>query len=132
MAKKKKSKKEKEPEIDISQKLENVKVLVSSNRAKEAIAYIYLIYNDIITKKFKKPRLAYQTIREYAITCVNELDQKPESIYPFIKKIEDIIYGGIEPTVKELNFTVQLFSNLYNDITGKALPTVPFGWLTLV
>jgi len=127
MAKKKKSKKEQELEIDISQKLENVKVLVSSNRAKEAIAYIYLIYNDIVTKKFKKPRLAYQTIREYAITCVNELGQKPESIYPFIKKIEDIIYGGIEPTVKELNFTVQLFSNLYNDITGKALPTVPFG-----
>ena len=126
MAKKKKSKKGQETEIDISQKLENVKVLVSSNRAKEAIAYIYLIYNDIITKKFKKPRLAYQTIREYAITCVNELGQKPESIYPFIKKIEDIIYGGIEPTGKELNFAVQLFSNLYNDITGKALPTVSF------
>ncbi len=127
MAKKKKSKKGQETEIDINQKLENVKVLVSSNRAKEAIAYIYLIYNDIITKKFKKPRLAYQTIREYAITCVNELGQKPESIYPFIKKIEDIIYGGVEPTVKELNFAVQLFSNLYNDITGKVLPTVPFG-----
>jgi hypothetical protein len=127
MAKKKKSKKGKETEIDVSQKLENVKVLVSSNRAKEAIAYIYLIYNDIITNKFKKPRLAHQTIREYAITCVNELGQKPESIYPFIKKIEDIIYGGVEPTVKELNFAVQLFSNLYNDITGKVLPTVPFG-----
>ena len=126
MAKNKKSKKGLEPEIDISQKLENVKVLVSSNRAKEAIAYIYLIYNDLITKKFKKPRLAYQTIREYAITCVNELGQKPETIYPFIKKIEDIIYGGIEPTGKELNFAVQLFSNLYNDITGKALPTVSF------
>ena len=126
MAKKKKSKKGQETEIDISQKLENVKVLVSSNRAKEAIAYIYLIYNDLITKKFKKPRLAYQTIREYAITCVNELGQKPETIYPFIKKIEDIIYGGIEPTGKELNFAVQLFSNLYNDITGKALPTVSF------
>ncbi len=126
MAKKKKSKKEQETEIDVSQKLENVKVLVGSNRAKEAIAYIYLIYNDIITKKFKKPRLAYQTIREYAITCVNELGQKPESIYPFIKKIEDIIYGGIEPTGKELNFTVQLFSNLYNDITGNALPSVSF------
>jgi len=111
MAKKKKSKKNQEHEIDINQKLDNVKVLVDSNRAKEAIAYIYLIYNDIVTKKFKKPRLAYQTIREYAIKCVNELGQKPESIYPFIKKIEDIIYGGIEPTVKELNFTVQLFSN---------------------
>ena len=126
MAKKKKSKKGQETEIDVNQKLENVKVLVSSNRAKEAIAYIYLIYNDVITNKFKKPRLAYQTIREYAITCVNELGQKPESIYPFIKKIEDIIYGGIEPTGKELNFTVQLFSNLYNDITGKSLPTVSF------
>jgi len=127
MAKKKKSKKKQELEIDISQKLENVKDLVSSNRSKEAIAYIYIIYNDIVTKKFKKPRLAYQTIREYAITCVTELGQRPESIYPFIKKIEDIIYGGIEPTVKELNFTVQLFSNLYNDLTGKTLPTVPFG-----
>ena len=126
MAKKKKSKKGQETEIDISQKLENLKVLVSSNRAKEAIAYIYLIYNDVITNKFKKPRLAYQTIREYAIICVNELGQKPESIYPFIKKIEDIIYGGIEPTGKELNFAVQLFSNLYNDITGKVLPTVSF------
>lgn len=119
-----KKKKVPEPEVDIKQKFENVKVLVNTNRAKEAIAYIYLIYNDIITLKFKKPRLAYQTIREYAITCVNELGQKPETIYPFIKKIEDIIYGGVEPTNKELNFTVQLFSNLYNDVTGKNLPTV--------
>jgi len=126
MAKKKKSKKEQEPEVDIKQKFENVKVLVDTNRAKEAIAYIYLIYNDITTIKFKKPRLAYQTIREYAIRCVTELDQKPESIYPFIKKIEDIIYGGVEPTNKELNFTVQLFSNLYNDLTGKTLSTVSF------
>ena len=119
-----KSKKVPEPEVNIKQKFENVKVLVDSNRPKEAIAYIYLVYNDIITLKYKKPRLAYQTIREYAITCVNELGQKPETIYPFIKKIEDIIYGGIEPTSKELNFTVQLFSNLYNDVTGKTFPTV--------
>jgi hypothetical protein len=119
-----KSKKVPEPEVDIKQKFENVKVLVNTNRPKEAIAYIYLVYNDIITLKYKKPRLAYQTIREYAITCVNELGQKPETIYPFIKKIEDIIYGGIEPTTKELNFTVQLFSNLYSDVTGKNFPTV--------
>ena len=84
MARKKKSKKEQEPEVNIKQKFENVKTLTDSNRAKEAIAYIYLIYNDIITLKFKKPRLAYQTIREYAITCVNDLGQKPETIYPFI------------------------------------------------
>ena len=120
----KKSKKITEPEVDIKQKFENVKVLVDTHRPKEAIAYIYLVYNDIITLKYKKPRLAHQTIREYAIRCVNELGQKPEIIYPFIKKIEDIIYGGIEPTSKELNFAVQLFSNLYNDVTGKSFPTV--------
>ena len=122
----KKKKKLIEPEVDIRQKFDNVKVLVQSHRAKEAIAYIYLVYNDIITLKFKKPRLAHQTIREYAITCVNELDQKPESVYPLIKKIEDIIYGGIEPTSKEINFTVQLFSALYNEVTGKSMPAVSF------
>jgi len=123
MAKKKKKKKSAEPEIDIKQKFENVKVLVDTERPKEAIAYIYLVYDDLINVKFKKPRLTHQTIREYAIKCVNELEQKlkPESVYPFIKKIEDIIYGGVEPTTKELNFTIDLFSNLYNEITGKTV-----------
>ena len=122
MAKKKKKKKTPEPEINIKQKFDNVKILVETNRSKEAIAYIYLVYDDIITVKFRRPRLSHQTIREYAIACVNELEKKlkPESIYPFIKKIEDIIYGGIEPTNKELNFTVDLFSNIYNEITGKS------------
>ena len=117
----KKKKKIPEPEINIKQRFDNVKILVESNRPKEAIAYIYLVYDDIINIKFKKPRLVHQTIREYAIACVNELEKnlKPESVYPFIKKIEDIIYGGVEPTNKELNFAIDLFSNLYNEITGK-------------
>lgn len=118
----KKKKKQPEPEINIKQKFDNVKILVESNRPKEAIAYIYLVYDDLINIKFKKPRLTHQTIREYAIACVNELEKKlkPESIYPFIKKIEDIIYGGIEPTTKELNFTIDLFTNIYSEITGKS------------
>jgi len=118
----KKKKKQPEPEIDVKQRFDNVKVLVESNRPKEAIAYIYLVYDDIINIKFKKPRLAHQTIREFAILCVNELEKKlkPESVYPFIKKIEDIIYGGIEPTNKELNYAIDLFLNLYNEITGKS------------
>ena len=76
MAKKKKKKKAPEPEINIKQKFENVKVLVNTNRPKEAIAYIYLVYDDLINVKFKKPRLTHQTIREYAINCVNELEEK--------------------------------------------------------
>jgi len=118
----KKKKKKQEPEINIKQRFDNVKILVDSKRPKEAIAYIYLVYDDLINIKFKKPRLPYQTIREYAISCVNQLENKlkPESVYPFIKKIEDIIYGGVEPTTKELNFAIDLFTNLYKDITGKS------------
>ena len=114
-----KKKKGPEPELDIKQRLQNIKLLVQSNRPKEGIAYIYILYNDLIKHKYKKPRLAHQTIREYAITCVNELDQKPESVYPFIKTIEDIIYGGVEPTSRQYDNTIQLFSTLYKEITGK-------------
>lgn len=116
-----KKKKKTEPVFDIKQRLKNVKVLLESERPKEAIAYIYLIYNYVVNLKHKKPRLPYQTIREYAIICVNELEQKPESVYPFIKRIEDIIYGGLEPTKKEFEYTMQLFSTLYKEITNKSI-----------
>ena len=116
-----KKKKAPEPVFDIKQRIKNVKVLLESQRPKEAIAYIYLIYNYVVNLKHKKPRLPHQTIREYAIICVNELDQKPESVYPFIKKIEDIIYGGMEPTKKEFEYTMQLFSTLYKEITNKSI-----------
>lgn len=115
----KKKKKGAEPELNIKKRFENVKILIQTGRPKEAIAYIYLTYNDLVAIKHKKPRLPYQTIREYAITCVNELGQKPESIYPFIKKIEDIIYGGLEPTKKEFQYTIELFSTIYKEITNK-------------
>ncbi len=119
MARRSKKKKKGEPVFKINQKFENVKILVKSERPKEAIAYIYLTYADLVNIKYKKPRLPYQTIREYAIICVNELNQKPESVYTFIKRIEDIIYGGVEPGENEIKETTQLFSKLYNEITGK-------------
>ena len=119
MARKKKP--EPEPEvIDVKARFSNVKILIKTGRKKEAIAYIYLVYNDMVRRKYKKPRFAYQTIREYAITCVNELKVNPESTYKFVKKIEDIIYGGLEPTPKEFEFTIGLFSTLYKELTGRS------------
>ncbi|MFX1394958.1 MAG: hypothetical protein ACFFAH_15500 [Promethearchaeota archaeon] len=116
---KKKKKKKVEPEFNIKERFQNVKVLVDTNRPKEAIAYIYLVYCAVMDHKFKKPRLPYQTIREYAITVVNQLGQSPESTYSFVKHIEDIIYGGLEPTTNEINYTAKLFSTLYKEITKK-------------
>ena len=119
MPKKKKKKKKAEPEFNIKARFQNVKVLVETNRSKEAIAYIYLVYCAVMNHKFKKPRLPFQTIREYAITAVNQLGQPPESTYSFVKRIEDIIYGGLEPTKDEIKNTAQLFSTLYKEITKK-------------
>ncbi|MFX1493963.1 MAG: hypothetical protein ACFFBZ_06750 [Promethearchaeota archaeon] len=51
MVKVKKKKKEPEPELDVTQSFENVKVLVQTERSTEAIAYIYLVYNDLVRKK---------------------------------------------------------------------------------
>ena len=116
---KKKKKKKSEPEFNIKSRFQNVKVLVETNRPKEAIAYIYLVYCAVMDHKFKKPRLPHQTIREYAITAVNQLGQSPESTYSFVKHIEDIIYGGLEPTKNEINYTAKLFSTLYKEVTKK-------------
>jgi hypothetical protein len=113
------SRKEPVKKFDAKKKKENLKILIDSGRLKEAIAYVFLIYADLMKEKYDKPRLKHQTIREYAILCVNELEQKPEYVYPFVKQIEDIIYGGLEPTREQFGTTINLFSQIYNEIENK-------------
>lgn len=115
MARKKKA----EPALDIENKVENIKVLNQTNRMKEAIAYIYLIYTDLVRLKYGQPRKFFETIRDFAITCVTKLGQNPEAIYPFIQKIEETIYGGVDPTETDFKTTLNLFSKIYTEITGK-------------
>ena len=117
MARKKKSKDQ--PSFSIESKMNNVKVLNQTDRPKEAIAYLYLIYTDLMKTKHGQPRKFHETIRDYAITCVTKLGQNPENIYPFIQKIEEIIYGGVEPTEGQFKTTLDLFAKLYSEITGK-------------
>lgn len=105
--------------FDEERKKENLKILKETDRLKEAIAYTFLIYGDLIKEKYEKPRQVYQTIREYAITCVNECGVEPNLIYPFVKQVEDIIYGGKEPTEKEFENALNNFSELYREIMNK-------------
>ncbi len=115
-----KSKKKKgQPIFDIESKKRNIQVLNQTDRMKEAIAYIYLIYTDLIRQKYGQPRKFFETIRDFAITCVKKLGQNPESIYPFIQKIEETIYGGVEPTENDFKDTISLFSKIYTEMTGK-------------
>ena len=105
--------------FDEKRKKENLKILKETDRLKEAIAYTFLIYGDLIKEKYEKPRQVYQTIREYAITCVNKCGVEPSLIYPFVKQVEDIIYGGKEPTEKEFQSALNNFSELYSEIMNK-------------
>ena len=60
-----------------------------------------------------------ETIRDFAIISVKELNLNPASIYPFITKVEEIIYG--RPfKIKENDFydACGLFSPVYFELTG--------------
>ena len=46
------AKKEKIPSLNVNSRLKNVKILLSTQRVKEAIAYLYLIYTDLVAKIF--------------------------------------------------------------------------------
>ncbi len=115
----KKKKKKDQPTFDITHKIKNIQILNQSNRMKESIAYIYLIYTDLMRQKYGQPRKFFETIRDYAITSVTKLGQNPEIIYPFIQKIEETIYGGVEPNEADFKSTINLFSKIYTEITGK-------------
>ena len=60
-----------------------------------------------------------ETIRDFAIVSVRELNLKPTSIYPFIQRVEQLIYGPpYLVTEKDFYDTCGLFSPVYYELTG--------------
>ena len=102
--------------FNLSDKLRRVKVLQQTNRIKEAIAYIFLMFVDVLKDKFGpkvwRPSL---TMRELAIRLVKsrQVHMEPEKIYPFITHLEGVLYGGEPVTEAKLEETKQYFQNLY-------------------
>ena len=104
-------------------KLDKVRILFSTGRRREAIAYLYLIYTRLSQDKFGVGKKYSQTIRDYAIVMVKEMKQNPQKIYPFIQKVERAVYGGIPTTENVFNDVVHSFKVLYTDLTGKSMPS---------
>jgi hypothetical protein len=104
-------------------KLDNVKCLYRSNKAKEAIAYIYILYSKLAEFKWGLAKKATQSIRDYAIQLVKQKGQQPKNIYPFIQQVESIIYGGRQPSEESYTKTIQMFAVLYKELTGSELPS---------
>jgi hypothetical protein len=118
----KKEKAQKKEAFNLSAKLKNVRILEQTDRVKEAIAYLYIIYTDVAFQTFGIAKKVSQSIRDYAIVLVKEMQQNPQNVYPFIQKVEKTIYGGYPITPQIFQDVIQQFGVLYQEVTGKNLP----------
>ncbi len=117
-------KKETQETVNVSSKLENVKILYNTGRIKECIAYLYTIYTDLALQKYGVRKTFSQTIRDFAIIMVKQYGQDPANIYPFIQQIEKAIYGGY-PSTRELFLEiVESFKKIYREMSGSRLPSL--------
>ena len=106
--------------VELDPKIANLKILKDSGRLEESLSYLFnAIFMSLIDAKYNRTRKENETIRDFAIVSVKELKLTPAAIYPFIQKVEEIIYGKpFNITEKEFYQTCELFSPLYFELTG--------------
>ncbi len=106
--------------IPLESRIRNLIILKDTGRMEESLSYLFQsIYMELIKAKYGKIKNINETIRDFAIISVRDLKLNPASIYPFIQKIEQIIYA--RPfIIKDKDFyeAVALFSPIYYELTG--------------
>ncbi len=107
--------------VDKSAKFAIITMLYSQGRKREAIAYTYKIYTDLINEKYSLKRTSAQTLREFAIICVMKYGLDPLRVYPYISMVEDIIYGAYDVDRKIFDKAITLFGRIFQEITGVLL-----------
>ncbi|MHA1106778.1 MAG: hypothetical protein ACTSPN_13860 [Promethearchaeota archaeon] len=117
---KKKDKESRVVNLPLENRIKNLIILKETGRLEESLSYLFnAIYLDLVQAKFGKTRNDNETIRDFAIISVKELNLSPTSIYPFIQKVEEIIYA--KPyRISDNDFynTIELFSPIYHELTG--------------
>jgi len=106
--------------LPLESRILNLKILKDSGRLEESISYLFNgIYMELIKAKFGRIREDNETIRDFAIVSVKDLKLNPTSVYPFIQKIEEIIYAQpYQISDKQFYSTIELFSPVYFQLTG--------------
>jgi hypothetical protein len=106
--------------LPLESKIINLKILKDTGRLEESLSYLFnAIYMDLINAKFGRTRSDNETIRDFAIISVKNLKLSPTTLYPFIQKVEEIIYAKpFQITDKEFYNTINLFSPIYFELTG--------------
>ncbi|MFX1498660.1 MAG: hypothetical protein ACFFBH_14140 [Promethearchaeota archaeon] len=106
--------------LPLESKIRNLKILKDSGRLEESLSYLFnAIYMDLVNAKYGRARRRNETIRDFAIISVKDLNLNPTTIYPFIQKIEEIIYAKpFQIGEKDFYKTIELFSPIYFQLTG--------------
>ncbi|MFX1552746.1 MAG: hypothetical protein ACFFBV_02370 [Promethearchaeota archaeon] len=106
--------------LPLESKILNFKLLKDSGRLEESISYLFnAIYMDLVNAKYGRSRKENETIRDFAIISVKELKLTPAAMYPFIQKVEEIIYAKpFKITENDFYKTCDLFSPIYFQLTG--------------
>ncbi len=106
--------------LPLESKIINLKILKDTGRLEESLSYLFnAIYMDLINAKFGRIRSDNETIRDFAIISVKNLQLSPSTLYPFIQKVEEIIYAKpFQITDKEFYNAINLFSPIYFELTG--------------
>ncbi|MFX1573099.1 MAG: hypothetical protein ACFFB0_10150 [Promethearchaeota archaeon] len=106
--------------LPLESKLINLKILKDTGRLEESLSYLFnAIFMDLINAKYGRTRKETETIRDFAIISVKELKLTPAAIYPFIQKVEEVIYAKpFKITENDFYETCGLFSPIYFQLTG--------------
>jgi len=106
-------------EIPLEKKLENITILKDTDRREESVVYLFYIFLQLSEAKYGIIKQPNETINDYAIKCVKEMGLAPLLIYPFIKKIEQILYGsGGKISEEDFKEIFSQFIALFYDFTG--------------
>ncbi|MHA1292242.1 MAG: hypothetical protein ACTSQJ_06190 [Promethearchaeota archaeon] len=106
--------------LPLENKIRNLKILKDTRRLEEAISYLFdAIFMELINAKYNKRRKISETIRDFAIISVKECNLSPTAIYPFIQRIEKVIYDRpFTITDRDFYDVCGLFSPIYFELTG--------------
>ncbi len=117
---KRQEKESKVVDLPLESKLINLKILKDTGRLEESLSYLFnAIFMDLINAKYGRTRKETETIRDFAIISVKELKLTPAAIYPFIQKVEEVIYAKpYKITDNDFYETCGLFSPIYFQLTG--------------
>jgi hypothetical protein len=106
--------------VPLEGRIRNLKILKETGRMEESLSYLFQsIYMELINGKYGRRITETETIRDFAIISVKDLNLNPATIYPFIQKVEEIIYA--RPFIindKDFYDAVELFSPIYFELTG--------------